>query len=69
MDECTNKKPDGLVEIFLQDGQRVIGRSVLKLGEDGDFLYVLNERNQLEALPKRLVVRYLAKQPQAAGGV
>jgi len=69
MDERTDNKPDGKIEVFLQDGARVIGRSVLKLEEDGDFLYVMNERQQLEALPKRLIVRYVAKQPQAAGGV
>ena len=59
MDACKRERPEGRVKIFLQDGQRVIGRDALKLGEDSDFLFILNENNQLEALPKRLVVRYL----------
>ncbi|MCX6770751.1 MAG: hypothetical protein NTX79_01725 [Candidatus Micrarchaeota archaeon] len=59
MDERKHDKPEGRVKIFLQDGQRVIGRDALKLGEDNDFLFILNEANRLEAVPKRLVVRYV----------
>ncbi|GEM_PF-5113671 len=60
-DERTDKKPDGVIDIFLLDGVRVIGRTVTKVDEDADFIYVINERQQREALPKRLIVRYVAK--------
>jgi hypothetical protein len=59
MDASDKEKPDGKISIFLQDGARVIGRHGLKLGEDGDFLFILNESGAREAIPKRLVVRYL----------
>ena len=59
MDERKHDKPEGRVKLFLQDGQRVIGREALKLGEDTDFIFILNETNKLEAIPKRLIVRYL----------
>lgn len=59
MDACKRDKPDGKIDIFLQDGQRVVGRHGLKLGEDGDFIFILNEASRLEAVPKRLIIRYL----------
>ena len=59
MDACKRERPEGRVKIFLQDGQRVIGRDALKLGEDTDFIFIINETNKIEAIPKRLIVRYL----------
>ena len=59
MDACKREKPNGKIDIFLQDGQRVVGRHGLKLGEDSDFIFIINETNRLEAVPKRLIVRYV----------
>ena len=60
MDASKQEKPDGRLKIFVQDAQKgVIGREGDKLGEDADFLFILNESGKREAIPKRLVVRYL----------
>lgn len=47
--------------VFIQDGPRVIGRVGKKLGEDADFLTILNESGKAESISKRLIVRYVAE--------
>lgn len=60
MDASKQEKPDGRLKIFVQDAAKgVIGREGVKLGEDNDFLFILNENGKREAIPKRLIVRYL----------
>jgi hypothetical protein len=72
MDESTNKKPEGWLDFFLKDevANRIIGRGGQKIGEDADFIYIVNEGGKKEALPKRLIVRYLERKAgQGAGSV
>ena len=60
MEASETKKPNVRLKLFIQDPAKgVVGREGVKLGEDDDFLFIQNEAGQREAIPKRLVVRYL----------
>lgn len=60
MDIGKQNKPVGCVKLFVQDPTgRVIGREGTKIGEDRDFLFILNAEKLREAIPKRLIIRYL----------
>ena len=48
-----------MIELFVQDSGRVIGRRGRKIGETADFMLIVNENGRREAIQKRLIVRYV----------
>ena len=60
MDASKENKSAGRVKLFVQDpAGRIVGREGTKVGEDHDFLFILNEEKRKEAISKRLIIRYL----------
>ena len=49
------------IKIFVEDGQRVIGREGLLVDDDddADFLTIINENGLRESIAKRIVLRYV----------
>ena len=48
------------IKIFIQDPQKgVVLREGASAGENGDFLFIINERGEREGIAKRLILRFL----------
>lgn len=56
MEASTSKR----IKLFVQDpGKGVIGREGMLVGEDADFLVLINENGLRESISKRIVLRFV----------
>lgn len=52
-------KQETMIELFVQDNDRVIGRRGRKVDETEDFLIIINEGGRREAISKRVILRFV----------